>query len=103
MTPCHKHIFLIASKEPWYGDILVYIQTRQFHSQLSCDELQCIGRHATRYLIIGDVLYYQGFDLLLRQCLTHKEVEQILNDCQNGAYGSHLSRMETTKNFFCMG
>ena len=33
-----EHVFIIASNDPWYGDIIVYIQTQIFPSHFSSDE-----------------------------------------------------------------
>jgi hypothetical protein len=45
------------------------------------------------YLILNDTLYRRGVDCILRQCLTHEEVELVLNDYHTGACGGHLSRL----------
>ena len=47
-------------------------------------------------VIIGDILYRRGVDSILRQCLTLKEVESVLNDCHSGACGGHLSGLAIT-------
>ena len=33
-----EHIFLILTLDPWYGDIIVYLQTLKFPTHLSWDE-----------------------------------------------------------------
>ena len=50
------------------------------------------------YLIVEDTLYKQGVDSILSLCLTHEEVELVLNDSHSGACGGHLSRLETAQN-----
>jgi hypothetical protein len=49
-------LFLIDSFDPWYRDVLIYLQTQWFNPQLSQDECQCIHHQAKIYLIIGDTL-----------------------------------------------
>jgi len=39
-------LFLIASLDPWYGDILVYIHTLNFPSSATLDENQWIHHQA---------------------------------------------------------
>ena len=34
----HAHIFLISTVDPWYGDIIVYLQTSKVPTHLSRDE-----------------------------------------------------------------
>jgi hypothetical protein len=47
--------------------------------------------------MVGDTLYHRGIDDVLHRCLTHEEVESVLNDCHSGACGGHLSRLVTTQ------
>lgn len=53
--------------------------------------------------MINDTLYRRGVDTILRRCLTHEEVEHILNDCHAGACGGHLSGISTAIFFFHTG
>jgi hypothetical protein len=39
-----ESLFLIDSSDPWYGDILIYLQTQCFHPQMSKDDRRRI-RH----------------------------------------------------------
>jgi hypothetical protein len=92
-----ESLFLISTSDPWYGDILLYLQTQRFQPDISHEERRRIHHHSRRYLIIGDTLYHRGIDTILRHCLTHEEVEHVLNDCHLGACGGHLSGMATTQ------
>jgi hypothetical protein len=93
--PIKGDIFLIPSLDPWYGDILFYLQTLMCPSSVSHDERRKISHKARNYLILDDTLYHQGVDCALCQCLIHEEVELVLNDCHTGACGGHFSRFET--------
>ena len=55
-----EHIFLISTSNPWYGDILVYIQTLKYPAAFSWEERRKLRLHAKNYLIIGDTLYRRG-------------------------------------------
>jgi hypothetical protein len=96
-------IFLIASSDPWYGDILVYLQTLKCPSSSSHDEHRRIHHQAQNYLILDNTLYRRGVDCILHRCLTHEEEELVLNDCHTGACGGHLSGLETTQNILRAG
>ena len=50
-------LFFIDSSDPWYGDILVYLQTQHFRPKLSEDNHRRIHHQAQHYLIVGDALY----------------------------------------------
>ena len=85
-----EHLFLIATTNPWYGTIIIYLQTQRINAQFSSIERCHIRYQSRRYLIIEDTLYCIGIDLILRRCLVHEEVEQLLNDFHAGACGGHL-------------
>jgi hypothetical protein len=76
----NESLFLISMSDPWYGDILLYLQTQQFQPNISHEEHSRIRHHYKHYLIIGDTLYHLGIDTILRRCLTHDEDEHVLND-----------------------
>ena len=31
----NEYLFLISALDPWYGDIIIYLQTKTFHLELS--------------------------------------------------------------------
>ena len=98
-----EHLFLISSLDPWYGDIIVYLQTSKFPSTFSKDERRKLRHLAKNYVIIGDTLYRRGVDSILRRCLTLEEAESVLNDCHNGACGGHLSGLATAQRILRAG
>ena len=67
-----KSLFLINSSDPWYKDILIYLQTQNYRPQKSKDERQHIRHQGHHYLIVGDTLYYRGVDMILWRCFTHE-------------------------------
>ena len=72
-SPINKDLFPIASSDPWYGDILVYIHTLKCPYFASHNEHRRICHQARNYLILNDTLYHRWVDCILRRCLTHKE------------------------------
>ena len=86
-----EHIFLISTSDPWYGDIIVYLQTQRIPNHLSQDEQRRLRHVSKNYLIVGNTLFRRGVDSILRRCLTHDKAEVVLNDCHGGACGGHLS------------
>ena len=93
-----EHIFLISTSDPWYGDILIYLQNLKYPATFLQGEQRKLCVHAKNYLIIGDTLYRRGVDSILRRCLTHEEAEIVLNDAHSGACGGHLSGLATAEN-----
>ena len=92
-----EHLFLISSLDPWYGYIIVYLQTSKFPSTFSKDERRKLRHLAKNYVIIGDTLYRRGVDSILRRCLTLEEAKSVLNDCHSGACGGHISGLATAQ------
>ena len=90
-------LFLISSSDPWYGDILLYLQTQTFRPNTSRSKQRRTRYQAKDYLIVGDTLYRHGVDTVLRRCLTHEEAEKVLNDYHSGACGGHLSSYATAQ------
>jgi hypothetical protein len=86
-SPINGDLFLISSSEPWYGDILVYLQTLKCPISSSHDEHRRIRHYEKNYLILNDTLYLRGEDFILHRCITHEEAKLILNDCHTGACG----------------
>lgn len=93
-----EYLFHISSKNPWYGDIIIYLQTSKFPPSFSKDERRKLHHLAKSYIIIGDTLYRRRVDSILRHCLTLEETESVLNVCHSGACGGHLSRLATAQN-----
>ena len=102
-SPIRRDMFLIESSDPWYGDILIYLQTLKFPTSASHDEHWQIRHQAKNYLIVNDTLYRRGVDYILRRCITHEEAVIVLNDCHTGAYDGHLSGLETTQKILRAG
>ena len=98
-----EHIFLISTTDPWYGDIIVYLQTQRTPTHLSRDERWRLRHVSKNYLIVDNTLYRHGVDSLLRHCLTHDEAEVVLNDFHEGACGGHLSGLSTTQKILRVG
>ena len=96
-------LFFICTDDPWYGDILLYLQTQNFLAHFNHEDRRRIRHQAIHYLLVGDVLYRRGIDTILRRCLTHDEAETILNDSHSGACGGHLSGIGTAQKILHVG
>eukprot|EP00253_Pinus_taeda_P003103 PITA_03103 len=96
-------LFLINTLDPWYGDIIVYLQTSSFRPETSKDARRRIRHQAQPYRIVGGTLYRLGVDSVLRRCLTFEEAERVLNDCHSGACHGHISGYATAQKILCAG
>jgi hypothetical protein len=100
--PIRGDMFCIASSDPWYGDILIYLQNLKCPTSSSRDKHRWIHHQAKNYLILDDTLYQRGVDCILRRCLTHEEAIIVLNDCHIGACGN-LSGLATAQKILRAG
>eukprot|EP00253_Pinus_taeda_P005904 PITA_05904 len=57
-----ESLFLISTLDPWYGDIITYLQTQTFWPDLSRSDRRKIRFQSQQYKIIGDTLYRLGAD-----------------------------------------
>jgi hypothetical protein len=98
-----ESLFLIATNDIWYGDIIIYLQTQNFRPELSSAERRRVRYQARNYIILGDTLYRRGIDSVFRRCLTFEEAERVLNDCHSGACGGHMSGYATAQKILRAG
>jgi hypothetical protein len=61
-----ESLFLISTTDPWYGDILLYLQTQRYQPNISREERRRIHHHSRCYIILCDTLYHCGIDTILR-------------------------------------
>ena len=60
-----EHIFLISTLDPWYGDVIIYLQTLKVPTHLSWDERRRLHHVSNTYLIVDNTLYCHGVDSIL--------------------------------------
>jgi hypothetical protein len=92
-----ESLFLISTDDIWYGDIIIYLQTRTFRPNLSSNERRCVRYQARHYIILSDTLYRRGIESIFRHCLNFDEAEKALNDCHSEACGGHMSGYATAQ------
>ena len=98
-----EHIFLISMLDPWYRDIIIYLQTPKTPTHFSRDEQRRLCHISKNYIIVDNTLYHRGVDSILRHCLTHEEAKVVLNDCHRGACGGHLSGLSIAQTILRAG
>ncbi|XP_019432548.1 PREDICTED: uncharacterized protein LOC109339546 [Lupinus angustifolius] len=77
--------------KPWYHDIKVYIQKKEYPIGASETEKRTLRRLAMGFFLDGDVLYKRNHDMVLLWCLEEKEAEVILKDMHEGSFGTHAN------------
>ena len=59
-----ESLLLINTSNPWYGDLILYLQTQHFHPDATRDERYRIHHHTKHYLIINKKLCHHGIDAI---------------------------------------
>ena len=80
---------LIYKIRPCFGLLQIWVMC-QFYSDFS--EISSVG-----YTLIGEVLYKQGRDGILRRCINPSEVQTILKGCHDEACGGHFASLVTAQ------
>ena len=73
-----EHIFLISSTNPWYGNIIFYLQTLKVPSHISRDEHRCLCHNPKNSFIIDKTMYIYGVESILHRLLNHDEAKVVL-------------------------
>ena len=77
---------------PWYQHIYKYLKDNFVDVTLSrCEQIR-IKRLATKYVIIGEILYKRSFNGILLSCLHVEEIGTSLEHAHGGACGGHFNR-----------
>ena len=70
--------------------IFSYISKRKCPATFSWEERRNLWIKSKNYLIIANILYRRVVDSIIHCCLSHEEVEFVLNDSYSGTCGGHL-------------
>jgi hypothetical protein len=103
VPPSHPHLLLPQEEVVAHHHLLIYLRTQNFGNHLSRDDHRRICHQAPRYPLIGDIVYRQGVDTILRRCLTIDKADRVLNDCHSGACGGHISGISTAQKIIRAG
>ena len=79
-----------------YIDIITYLKTNQASREYNAKQVVALLRSAP-FILIGEILYKQGHDGLLRQCINPSEVLLILEGCHSDACGGHFASESTAR------
>ena len=77
--------------KPWYFDIKRYLQSREYPESTIENDKRMLRRLASGFVLNGEVLYKWNHDMVLLECVEAKEVELILQEVHEGAFGTHMN------------
>jgi len=77
--------------KPWYFDIKRYLQSREYPRSATENDKRLLRRLASGFMVNGQFLYKRNHDMVLLRCVDAKEAELILQEVQEGAFGTHIN------------
>jgi len=95
-----ESLFLISTSDPWYGDIIIYLQNKKLRLELSKIDCHRIQYQSQQYNNVGDTLYRRGTNSIFQRCLTLQGAEKALNDCHSRARGNRMSVYATAQRYY---
>ena len=81
-------MFLVQTPENWMTPILYYLNSGDLPTY--CKEARKLCLRASRFVLINEILYKQGFMLPYLRCLTEDEANYALREVYEGICGDHL-------------
>ena len=69
---------------PWYHDILRYIQDHQYPELANDNDKRTLRRLAMRFFLDGDILYKKSKDQILLRCVDADEAKKIVHEIHEG-------------------
>ncbi|XP_019257763.1 PREDICTED: uncharacterized protein LOC109235977 [Nicotiana attenuata] len=76
--------------QPWYHDIKRFLKMQEYPEQASGDQKRTIRRHASGFILSGDVLYKRTPDLNLLRCVDAEEAGRIMHEIDAVVCGPHM-------------
>jgi hypothetical protein len=87
----------------WYKDIVSYLLTLKFPSDLSPAKARTLKLHAVKYCISESQLYWKDPLGFLLVCLVESETEGVINEFHEGVCRGHHAWRETTYKILRVG
>jgi hypothetical protein len=88
---------------PNYVDIITYLKTNQALREYNSKQVEALLKRSAPFTLIGETLYKQGHDGILRRCLNPSEVSLILEGCHLDASGGHFAGESTARKALLAG
>ena len=80
-----------------YHDIYTYLHDHILPLDLLCNQRKSFIQHASRFTLLGSILYRRGYDGTLLRCLNLDKANLVIKEVHNGICGAHTSGMFLAK------
>src|SRR3954464_2864968 len=80
-----------VEEKPWFYEVKGYLEAHESPEGASINDRKFLTRFAAKFFLSNGILYKRNHDSTLLRCVNKKEAEQIMEDIQDGAFGTHSS------------
>ena len=85
------NLFFITSSPDWYAGIVEFLTTQRLPAEWTKEDRRKVRVNSRHFAVIGNRLFRQGADTILRRCVSEAEVPDIITPCHDSACGGHFS------------
>lgn len=90
-----EQLFGIEVSEPWYADIVNYLVTRTFPTDLPRSQREKLKKWSRYYIWDEPYLWKRCVDQIIRRCVPENEHKSILTFCHSEVCGGHFGSRRT--------
>jgi len=87
----------VFDDKPWFHDIKVFLQTQEYPPGASRKDKRTLRRLSGNFFLNGDILYKRNFDAVLLRCVDKREAELLMQEINEGSFGTHSCGEEMAK------
>ncbi|XP_059310995.1 uncharacterized protein LOC132062437 [Lycium ferocissimum] len=86
-----SHMEVEPDDKPWYNDIKMYLEKREYPEGITSKQKKTIRRMANSFFLNKEILYKRTPDLGLLRCVDTTEATKLLEEVYAGTYGPHMN------------
>ena len=90
-TYCHEIDIEEVVDKPWLHEVKRYLETHEYPKGASINDKKFMRRFSAKFFLSNGILYKRNHDSTLLWCVDKSEVEKIMEDFHEGAFGTHSS------------
>ena len=92
-----EYLFSISVTIPWYANIVNYLVTNEFPTDLSKAQKDKLKSDAKYYVWDDPYLWKHCADQVIRRCIPETEIISIITFCHSYACGGHFGAKRTAR------
>ncbi|XP_060183080.1 uncharacterized protein LOC132613036 [Lycium barbarum] len=98
-----SHVEAEPDGKPWYNDIKLYLEKREYPQGIASNQKKTILRMANGFFLNKEIPYKRMPDLGLLQCVDTAEATKLLEEIHAGTCGPHMNGFGLAKKIIQAG